>query len=51
MNTESPKSTSTVEISSVIRQASIFSVTLQNPLDLPATYEVIISGDGLVGES
>lgn len=28
LNTESPKSTSTVEIQSVIRQASIFSVTL-----------------------
>lgn len=27
------------------------SVTLSNPLDEPAVYEVMISGDGLVGEN
>ena len=51
LSTDSPKSVQTLDINSVIRQATIFSVTLANPLDEPVLYEVLISGDGLVGES
>lgn len=51
LNTESPKSSQTLEISAMIRQATIFSVTLSNPLDAPVQYEVMINGDGLVGDN
>ncbi|CAD8106047.1 unnamed protein product [Paramecium primaurelia] len=50
MNTESPKSLQTLELSCLIRQATVIQLTLQNPLPETAIYEAIISGDGLIGE-
>lgn len=34
----------------MIRQANIIQLTLVNPLNETAVYEVIINGDGLIGE-
>jgi hypothetical protein len=51
MNTEAPKSSQTVELATTIRSATIFSVTLNNPLPQPVVYEVMINGDGLQGEN
>ncbi|CAD8117028.1 unnamed protein product [Paramecium sonneborni] len=50
MNTESPKSVQTLELSCLIRQATVIQLTLANPLPETAIYEAIINGDGLIGE-
>ena len=50
LNTESPKATDTIELSTQIRQALAFDINLQNPLDTQVIFEVIINGEGLIGE-
>jgi hypothetical protein len=50
LNTESPKSTDTIELTTTIRQAVAFDIELSNPLTESVTFEVIINGEGLIGE-
>ena len=46
VNTESPKAEDVITMNSVIRKATAFDITLQNPLDEPIVFEVIVTGEG-----
>lgn len=50
LNTESPKPDKCIELSTIVRQAVTFSISIKNPLNQPITFEVIINGDGLIGK-
>lgn len=47
---DSPKSEKTVDLISEVRKRVAFEVSLSNPLKQPVNYEVIISGDCLLGD-
>jgi len=51
LNTESPKASKTIDLNTMIRNSVAFDIDLANPLKEAVTFEVIINGEGLVGES
>lgn len=51
LNTDSPHAVKSIDMSALIRQASAFDIELSNPLPKPITFDVIINGDFLIGES
>eukprot|EP00825_Cyclidium_porcatum_P017017 TRINITY_DN1987_c0_g1_i2.p1 TRINITY_DN1987_c0_g1~~TRINITY_DN1987_c0_g1_i2.p1 ORF type:complete len:400 (-),score=64.28 TRINITY_DN1987_c0_g1_i2:21-1220(-) len=50
LNTKMPKADKTLEINSIIRQAAVVDIELKNPLSHPITYDVLINGEGLIGQ-
>lgn len=50
VNTERPKKEKTVELVASVRKAVAFDIELTNPLNEPATFEVLIEGEGLIGD-
>ena len=50
VNTERPQKEKTVELTAHVRKAVAFEVQLNNPLDEPVIFEVIVEGEGLVGD-
>ncbi|KAL4498636.1 hypothetical protein ABPG72_019754 [Tetrahymena utriculariae] len=51
LNTESPKPDKCIEMSTQVRQAATFSIEIKNPLNQDATFEVMINGEGLIGDT
>jgi len=50
VNTERPRSEKVIDLISTIRKAVAFDIQLTNPLNEPATFEVLIEGEGLIGD-
>ena len=50
VNTQRPKAEKTIDLFTVIRKAAAFDISLSNPLKELVTFEVIIEGEGLIGE-
>lgn len=50
VNTERPKKEKTVELVANVRKAIAFDIELTNPLNEPVTFEVLIEGEGLIGD-
>lgn len=48
---DSPLEESVIEISTVVRQAASARISLANPLDQAVVFDVLLQGDGLLGES
>lgn len=48
---DSPKSEKVVDMVAEVRRKIAFEVTLSNPLDKPVNYEVVINGEGLLGDT
>jgi hypothetical protein len=46
----SPKEESTIHVSAVVRTAAAIELTLENPTPSPLKFNVILEGDGLIGE-
>ena len=51
VHTESPKAEKAIDLSTVIRKALAFDISIANPLEEKATFEVILHGDGLLGSN
>ncbi len=51
VNTDSPLPDRVLDLNSFIRQAAAFEIDLNNPLNQPVNFEVIINGEGLIGEN
>jgi hypothetical protein len=47
----SPKEESTIHVSAVVRTAVAIELTLENPTNAPLKFNVVLEGDGLIGES
>ena len=50
VNTQRPKAEKTIDLFTVIRKAAAFDIQLSNPLKELVVFEVIIEGEGLIGE-
>lgn len=48
---DSPKSEKVIDLVADVRKKVAFEVSLNNPLDTPVNYEIVINGDGLIGDS
>ena len=51
VRTESAKAEKAIDLATNVRKAIAFDIALSNPLKDSATFEVIISGEGLLGET
>ena len=51
VHTESPKSEKTIDLTTTIRKALAFDLTIANPLNKAVTFEVLMKGEGLFGEN
>ena len=51
VHTESPKAEKAIDLSTIIRKALAFEIAISNPLDEKVIFEVILHGDGLLGEN
>ncbi|EWS70940.1 flagellar associated protein, putative (macronuclear) [Tetrahymena thermophila SB210] len=49
--TASPAADKVLDLNSFIRQACTFEISISNPLDQQISFDVIINGDGLIGEN
>ncbi|KAJ8600753.1 hypothetical protein CTAYLR_003950 [Chrysophaeum taylorii] len=47
---DSPLEERAINISTVVRQAASARISLANPLDEPVVFDVLLNGDGLIGE-
>lgn len=51
VHTESPKAEKVIDLVTTIRRAIAFDISISNPLDERVTFEVIMQGEGLLGET
>lgn len=50
IQTESPKAEKALDMVADVRKQCVLEVTLKNPMEINATYEVVITGEGLSGD-
>jgi len=51
VHTESPKAEKIIDLITTIRKAIAFEIAIANPLDEKVVFEVILNGEGLLGET
>lgn len=51
LTTASPPADKVMELTSFIRSACTFEISIQNPLDIAAIFEVVVTGEGLIGNN
>ena len=51
INTDKPRSEKTVDLSTFVRKTIAFEISLTNPSKETLTYEIVIEGEGLTGET
>jgi hypothetical protein len=51
LNTEPPPAEQELKLNALVRQAIGVDIKLKNPLSYPVDFEVVMIGDGLLGES
>ena len=51
VHTESPKAEKVIDLATTIRKAIAFDIAIANPLDEKVIFEVVLNGEGLLGET
>lgn len=51
VHTESPKAEKIIDLATTIRKAIAFEIVIANPLDERVVFEVILNGEGLIGDN